>query len=109
MVVRIALGVASAENQLASLLTLCLANIILDAPLVVRAIIVTGAAQLLNANVVVAVLVLGTTRVALAGGLTETVNAELVAYAVPCATAERCKMHINLINCLPRSRQTKFS
>lgn len=92
VVVSSAFGVASAENQVASFVTLRLANVVLDAPLVVRAIVVESAAQFLDANAVVAVLELGAAGVALAGRLAETVDAELVAYAVPCAATECCNI-----------------
>lgn len=86
--VRLAFRVPPAEDQVARFATLRLANVVLHASFVVGAIAIRRATQFLHANVVVAVLVFGATGVGLASRLTEAVDAELVAYAIPRATAQ---------------------
>lgn len=66
----------------------CLPNAILDTFLVVRTVIVGYATEFLHADIVVAVLVFGAAGIALAGRLTEAVDAELVPDAVSRAAAE---------------------
>lgn len=90
VIVRLASSVPPAEEQVARFATLRLANVVLHASLVVRAIVVRRATQLLHADVVVTVLVLGATGVALASRLAEAVDAQLVAYAISRAGAQRC-------------------
>lgn len=89
VIVRFTLGVASAEDQVAGLLTLCLTNIVLDALFVVGTVVVGHATQFLHTDIIVAVLILGTAGVALARRLAKTVDAKLVTYAVSRATTER--------------------
>lgn len=89
VIVRLASSVPPAEEQVARFATLRLANVVLHASLVVRAIVVRRATQLLHADVVVTVLVLGATGVALASRLAEAVDAQLVAYAISRAGAQR--------------------
>ena len=86
---RLASRVPPAEQQVARFATLRLADVVLHASLVLEAIVVRRATQFLHADVVVAVLVLGATGVALAGRLAEAVDAQLVAYAISRATAQR--------------------
>lgn len=89
VIVRLASRVPPAEQQVARFATLRLADVVLHASLVLEAIVVRRATQFLHADVVVAVLVLGATGVALAGRLAEAVDAQLVAYAISRATAQR--------------------
>lgn len=89
VVVRLASRVPPAEEQVARFATLRLANVVLHASLVVEAIVVRRATQFLHANVVATVLVFGAAGVALASRLAEAVDAQLVAYAVSRATAQR--------------------
>lgn len=78
----LALGVSDAKSELANVTTFRLAHIVGRARFVVSAILVVAATNLLDANVVFAVLILGAGHVGSAGWTAEATDAQLVADTV---------------------------